>query len=329
MKNYQPVTSDIATLIPSKDIVQSVVIASKNGLHHLTQCLPSVIRAVQKAPFETEIIVVDDNSSDDTCKNLPLLFPQIKVLKNDKAGVCSARNLGAKHSKGNWLLFIDNDVFLNEDFFITAHKYLQPNTFCVACCGYWANDPTKQLDGVKLLVWKRGCMRFTENILNHRLNPNKLYPSFGVQGAYFFCQQKFFNLLNGFDEELFDPYMLEETDLMYRGLKRGWQIVYAQDTRPLHKCGGTIQSKTNKLTLFLSKRNSLIFTWKNISSHRLLAFNLLWCVLRPNFNVFREVFKVWAIIKKKRAVEKNDQVISDKELLSQSAHLMGAISHDK
>ncbi len=304
----------------------SVVIASKNGLNHLKDCLPSVIQATQKAPFETEIIVVDDNSTDNTLSQLPLLFPQIKLFKNEKMGVCSSRNTGVKHSQGDWLLFMDNDVFLDENFFISAQKYLQDDVFCVSCCGYLASEPTKQLDGIKTVSWKRGCMRFTGNIYNDQLKANKMYPSFGVQGAYFFCKKSDFMTLQGFDEDLFDPYLLEETDLMYRGLKRGWKIIYASDTHPLHKCGGTIQSKTSKRTQFLSKRNRLIFTWKNITSARLLVFSLIWNVLRPDFAVFKEVKKLWPIIKEKRALEKTNQVISDIAILKQSNQLVEFIS---
>lgn len=303
----------------------SVVIASKNGLHHLKDCLPSVIQATQKAPFETEIIVVDDNSTDNTLSQLPLLFPQIKLFKNEKMGACSSRNTGVKRSKGDWLLFIDNDVFLDEAFFISAQKYLQDDIFCVSCCGYLASEPTKQLDGIKTLSWKRGCMRFTGNIYNEQLKPNTIYSSFGVQGAYFFCKKSNFVALNGFDEDLFEPYLLEETDLMYRGLKRGWKITYAPDTHPLHKCGGTIQSKTSKRTQFLSKRNRLIFTWKNVTSTRLLISSIVWCVLRPNFSVFKEVKKLWPIIREKRAAQKADQVMSDAEILEQNNQLIASL----
>lgn len=110
----------------------SVIIPSKNGLHHLKECLPSVINAAQKAPFETEIIVIDDNSNDNTFEILPQIYSKIKVLKNPKQGASSARNFAVKNSSGNWLLFIDNDVFLEEDFFFKTTKYLQDDIFCVA-----------------------------------------------------------------------------------------------------------------------------------------------------------------------------------------------------
>lgn len=303
----------------------SVIIPSKNGSHHLDECLPSVIKATKKSNCDIEIIVIDDNSTDNTLDTLPQKFQEVKFVKNPKQGICSARNFGVKNSSGTWLFFLDNDVFLEEDFFIKTPKYLKDDIFCVACCGYLAADPTKQLDGIKLLYWKRGFMRFTGNILNPNLDINKQdYPSFGVQGAYFFCKKDKFLQLNGFDEN-FDPCTVEESDLAYRGLKRGWKIIYAPDTHPLHKCGGTIQSKVSKRTQFLSRRNRMIFVWKNITSKRLLFSHFIWLILRPEFKVIKEVWKMRKTIKKKRLEEAQYIKVNDLELLKQNDNLLKGV----
>lgn len=299
----------------------SVVIPSKNGLKHLKECLPSVIKATIAAPFPVRIIVVDDNSVDKTVEILSPVFPEITFLHNTKRGASSARNWGVKNSHCDWICFLDNDVFLEESFFHTVQKYLHPDVFCVTCAGYAAYPKVfgalEQNDGVKLLKWQKGFPRFTENIYNKDLPLQQEYLSWGVQGAYFLCNRTKFDQLGGFDEIL-EPYMLEETDLAYRGLKRGWKIIYAPDTEPRHKCGGTINSKKNKYTQFLSKRNRVIFVWKNITSKSLFVNNILWLLLRPNLKVLSAVLKVLPDIKQKRAIEKREQVITDEYLLEQS-----------
>lgn len=295
----------------------SIIIPTKNGKKHLKQTLPETIKACQETSAKTEIIVVDDNSKDDTLE-LKKDYPQVKFLKNTSKGVCSARNCGVLEAQGNILLFIDNDVFLNKDFFAPALKYFKEDFFAAACCGYWFFDRS-QLDGIKTLTWRKGFPRFTGNILNDKLSINKEYLSFGVQGAYFFCSKEKFLLLNGFDTIL-DPYMLEESDFVYRGLKRGWRINFIQGTKPLHKCGGTIQSKTNPKTKFLSKRNRYIFVWKNITDPILLAEHLFWLILHLPLD-FKAILQAGKKIKQilhKRKEAKVFEVISDKELLLQS-----------
>ncbi|MDR0646178.1 MAG: glycosyltransferase family 2 protein [Elusimicrobiota bacterium] len=262
------------------NIIISVIIPSFNGKHHLKDCLPSVISACRQSPVATEIIVVDDKSSDDTVLFLKENFEkEIKVFENPQKGACSARNHGVAQSKGNILLFVDNDVFLYDDFFKNALPYLSSDMFCAACAGYKAfpkvEGAKEQLDGIKTLQWKRGFLRFTGNIYNKDLKSYNDYLSYGVQGAYFFCSREKFDKLGGFDT-LFDPYLLEETDLIYRGLKRGWPITYIKDVCPRHKCGGTIKSKTNKYAKYLSKRNRELFIWKNVTDKKLLFSHILW-----------------------------------------------------
>ncbi|MDR0646254.1 MAG: glycosyltransferase, partial [Elusimicrobiota bacterium] len=295
----------------------SIIIPSFNGKHHLKDRLPSVVLACKQSPIPTEIIVVDDNSEDDTLNFLKEEFKgNIKSFKNPQKGACSARNHGVLQSKGDILFFIDNDVYLDENFFKTAMPYLSPDMFCAACAGYKAVNPKEQLDGIKLINWKRGFFRFTNNIYNKDLKPADKYLSYGVQGAYFFIERRKFEQLNGFDT-LLDPYGLEETDLTYRGLKRGWEIEYIKNVRPLHKCGGTIASKTNKRTRKLFERNRMLFIWKNTHSKALLLNHLLW-LWRSPYQVL-QLLKILKKIKTKRIEQIPFISKTDKQILKECA----------
>lgn len=202
----------------------------------------------------------------------------MKVERNPKRGICSARNHGISRSKTmhlknafNYILNFDNDVLLHNDFLINAVRNLKQNKFCITCHGV-SCFTNKQVDGVKLLSFKRGYFRFTKNIFNEQLNKLSgadLLPSYGAQGAYFFININDFVELKGFDEAL-DPYMYEESDIVYRGLKRGKECIYAPDVMGYHKIGGTIASKTSKRTLYLSRRNRNYFVWKNLHDRKLL-----------------------------------------------------------
>lgn len=299
----------------------AVVIPSKNGLHHMKECLPTVLAAAKKSTVPVSVTVVVGDSADGSMQEAPVLFPQVKFLENPKHGASSARNLGVSDSQGEWLCFLDNDVFVDEDFFNTAQKYLRPDVFCVACAGYCAYPKKagawEQLDGVKLLGWKKGFPRFTHNIYNEFLPEMVEYPSWGVQGAYFFCQRSYFDLLGGFDENL-DPYMLEETDLVYRGLKRGWKVIYAPDTKPRHKCGGTINSKKNKFTQFLSKRNRTWFVWKNVHDTSLCLAHWLRFVLSFSPRLWKECLREYSVFHQAALHEKFARKKTDLELLEES-----------
>lgn len=310
----------------------SIIIPSLNGKNHLSNYLSSVVNATDYSKYETEIIVIDDNSSDDTVDFLNNNFKdKVIVVKNPRKGACSARNYGVSLSKGKYICFLDNDVLIEEDFFDKTILYFSDeNIGAVTCAGYLMNDG-KQIDGVKLLDFKRGFPRFTRNIMNDNLleiqdcatlwGGDRVYYSFGMQGAYFLCRKDLYVKLGGINE-LFEPYLLEETDLMYKILKSGYKIAYANDTKPLHLCGGTIKSKTSERTKYLSIRNKYIFTFIHIHSKSLIFSTFINTLLKlfssKHRKALKEVFSKRKEILEARKIEKNRSVVSDKELLKQS-----------
>jgi len=83
----------------------SVVIPTYNRYELLKRALESVFAQTY---LPNEVIVVDDGSSD-TTKNILNDFPTIKYLYQENRGVSSARNLGIKHAKNEWIAFLDSD----------------------------------------------------------------------------------------------------------------------------------------------------------------------------------------------------------------------------
>ena len=84
----------------------SVIIPTYNRKNLITRAIKSVINQSLK-PFE--IIIVDDGSTDGTYEFINQFFPEIRVIRQLNNGVSSARNLGLKNAKGNWIAFLDSD----------------------------------------------------------------------------------------------------------------------------------------------------------------------------------------------------------------------------
>ena len=84
----------------------SVIIPTHNRCQLLRRALLSVYKQTVQAD---EIIVIDDGSTDGTREMLGKEFPDIKYTFQENAGVSSARNLGVRQAKGDWLAFLDSD----------------------------------------------------------------------------------------------------------------------------------------------------------------------------------------------------------------------------
>jgi glycosyltransferase involved in cell wall biosynthesis len=84
----------------------SVIIPTWNRSEMLMQTLASV-RA--QSMTDHEVIVVDDGSTDGTLEQLASRHTEAKVLQHQNRGPGAARNLGARHAKGDYLAFLDSD----------------------------------------------------------------------------------------------------------------------------------------------------------------------------------------------------------------------------
>lgn len=90
-----------------------MIIPAFNREKTIERCMNSVIRSWK--PKSTEIIIVDDGSSDNTIKLLQK-YKKIKILRNkERLGAAYSRNKGILNSKGKYVLFVDSDVALNKN----------------------------------------------------------------------------------------------------------------------------------------------------------------------------------------------------------------------
>lgn len=91
----------------------SIIIPVYNCEEYIEECINSVIK--QEINNNYEIILVDDGSSDNSgriCDEYAEKYFFISTIHKKNGGASSARNLGIKHSRGEYLMFIDSDDFI-------------------------------------------------------------------------------------------------------------------------------------------------------------------------------------------------------------------------
>ena len=105
----------------------SVIIPAYNSEITLRRCLDSLIDQI---PAEAEILLVNDGSSDGTEKLLISYAERchgIKLFSKSNGGVSSARNMGLDNASGDYVLFIDADDAVREDYFLRIDEALTDN----------------------------------------------------------------------------------------------------------------------------------------------------------------------------------------------------------
>jgi len=91
----------------------SLIIPAKNEGNNVRTTVESALRAKTHHPFE--IVIVDDGSTDGCCEFLASeANEQIKLITTQGIGAAPARNLGADHSRGEYLIFCDAHLFFQD-----------------------------------------------------------------------------------------------------------------------------------------------------------------------------------------------------------------------
>lgn len=103
----------------------SVVILAKNEAEMIGDCLDSL-----KALKTDEIIVVDDESTDDTTSTLQ--YKKVKVVSHKKNNFAESREFGAEKTKGDWILYVDADERLSPDLASEIQTSIDSST----CAGF-------------------------------------------------------------------------------------------------------------------------------------------------------------------------------------------------
>ena len=108
----------------------SIVIPAYNEAKYLSSCIEHIKK--QQGGFEFEIIVVDNNSTDETYKIAKDL--DVRVIKETVQGVGQARKTGTEMAQGKYILHIDADTRLPENYLLEVVKRFESDLDLV-CLG--------------------------------------------------------------------------------------------------------------------------------------------------------------------------------------------------
>lgn len=279
----------------------SVVIVTHDSASCLRKCLDSVL--AQKTDG-LEIIVVDNGSSDGTQVLMRENYPGVRLLTNSmNFGASCARNQGIAASRGDWILTLDADAFLSQDFFKNFGRFL--------------NEGLKNTVGsvIPKILYPDGKTIYS---LGHRLTflrrfidvgqgqadgfkwmkDNRIFGACAATAFYNRRMLKEISRSKGdyFDKDLF--FIAEDVDLAWRARKRGWRPVAYYACVSYH-AGNSMRLDESKRR-FYEIRNRLHIMFKNdVLFYRFIFFIPLFLyeaarvvkfALKGQAGVYREAF---------------------------------------
>ncbi len=213
-------------------ITCSVVIPVHNRAALTAQCLDALLGAAYDLAV-TEIVVVDDASSDSTWQVLADRAEHLQVVRHEQsAGFAAACNDGVTAGTGEWIAFLNNDT-------IPQQGWLD------ALLRYASRRERAGFVGAKLL-FPNETIQHAGLVFARDLSPHHIYTGFhaedpavnksrefqAITGACAVIRRALFEELGGFDTEFVNGY--EDIDLCLRLRRLGYEVHYCHESVVYH-----------------------------------------------------------------------------------------------
>jgi GT2 family glycosyltransferase len=205
----------------------SVVIPVHDDRAGLARCLAALQAS---AMADVDFVVVDDASSDDPAAVATPMGARILRLA-DNVGPAAARNHGARHARGEILVFVDADVVVAPGALERVVQVLRSRRDVAAVFGSYDADPAAD-----------GIVSRYKNLLHHFVHQEG-----NVEASTFWAgcgaiRRAAFEAVGGFDEKRFRHPSIEDIDLGYRLRRAGYRILLDTGLQATHLKRWTFRS---------------------------------------------------------------------------------------
>ncbi len=250
-----------------RQVKLSIIILSWNTKELLKQCLKSLVQSA-KFKVQSEIIVVDNGSTDGSPEMVKKEFPQAKLIQNkENLGFAKGNNLGLRQAQGEYIMLLNSDTIIQDkaidklvDFLdshseidIVGPQLLNQDGSLQANCGRFPNL------GVAAVMLFKEHLGGSDYV---RCSPPISRPVDWLMGAAFMARANVFKTVGGLDEKMF-MYM-EEVEWFFRSRQRGFKAYFLKEAKIIHLGRGS--SKSGKREPILNIYGGLLHYYRKHKS---------------------------------------------------------------
>lgn len=288
----------------------SIIIVNYNTRDLTIDCIESIKR--ETVDLEYEIIVVDNNSDDDSVNRIKNNFADVIVISlTENLGFGKANNIGASNATGEYLFLLNSDTKLINNAVGILVKFMRGSELSkIGACGgnLYKIDGTPnfsyslEFPSVKnIFYYRSGLIKLLERETFNFTNYVKEVAL--IIGADLLIRRDLFDQLEGFDPQFF--MYIEDGDLQYRLHKMGYKIYSVPEAKIYHLQGASSNSysklkmEIKSYRIYLRKHNNLISLHLfNLIELLSSFFRMLYFAINFNKNKVFMYFKILRFILK-------------------------------
>jgi GT2 family glycosyltransferase len=247
----------------------SVIIPNYNGIHFLKTCFNS-LNAQKGQTGLKEVIIVDNNSSDNSAEFIKKNYPQFILIENkENLGFARAINQGIEVSSEKYIFVLNNDIELEKDCITNLLECIKQDSSIFAVSAkmiqYYEREKIDDAgDEYTILGWTKrvGYGKPSDNYNTSR----DIFSACAGAAIY---RKSILEDIGYFDENFF-AYM-EDIDLSYRAKINGYKNVFCSEAIVYHVGSGTSGSRYNEFKIKLAARNNIYVLYKNMPWPQLIV----------------------------------------------------------
>lgn len=213
----------------------SIIIPVYNQVNYTAKCINSILNNL-KLGINLEVIIINNGSTDNTMQYLNKLPSNLFLIINNKKnlGFSKACNQGAVKAKGNFLVFLNNDVIALSGWLTEMISVYKDNVGVVGSKLLYPNGSIQHA-GIVIVSNKKDPLFAKHNYYKKPGNlpeANLLRDYQAVTGACMLVKKELFFDVNCFDENYINGY--EDIDLCFKVKQKGYRIIYCPKSTLYH-----------------------------------------------------------------------------------------------
>lgn len=261
----------------------SVVILNLNGAEMLRTFLPSVVKYTN--PELAEVCVADNGSTDNSVDIVRDEFPSVRLISfKENYGFAEGYNKVMDNVDTDYVVLLNSDVEVTEGWIEPILSYMESHKDVAACqpkiLSYHDKKKFEYAGASGGYIDKYGYPFCRGRVFDSLETDNGQYDTpadiFWASGAAMFVRRDVYVAVGGLDPKFFAH--MEEIDLCWRLLSRGYRLVCIPESKVYHVGGATLKKENPKKT-YLNFRNNLLMMYKNLPSDELRKVMIVRCFL--------------------------------------------------